>query len=114
MAGSESMQTKHAHGPGRPDAGKDSKPVPAHVHSPWPVIESYFKNRHLRQLVRHQVESYNNMVTCQIPKTIAMFNPVRIRSEHDHVPEVDAYRLEIDIAFSNFGVHQPQIHEKCS
>lgn len=111
MARSESMQTKHAHGPGQPAKGNSTSRSDAHVPSPWPVIESYFKDRHLRQLVRHQVESYNNMVTCQIPKTIAMFNPVRIRSEHDHVPEVDAYRLEIDIAFSNFGVHQPQIHE---
>jgi len=109
MAGSDSMQTPHVHGP----SSRETKGARqgARIHSPWPVIGSYFRGRHLRQLVRHQVESYNNLVTCQIPRTIAMFNPVHVRSEHDHVPEVDAYRLEMDIAFSNFGVHQPQIHE---
>ena len=103
------MQTPPVHGPS--SRATKGGPQGARIHSPWPVIGSYFRGQHLRQLVRHQVESYNNLVTCQIPRTIAMFNPVRVRSEHDYVPEADAYRLEIDIAFSNFGVHQPQIHE---
>ena len=41
--------------------------------TPWSVIESYFKDQHLTQLVRHQLESYNNFATCQIQKTIDMF-----------------------------------------
>ena len=48
------------------------------INTPWTIIESYFKNQHLKQLVRHQLESYNDFVTYQIPKTIDMFNPVRI------------------------------------
>jgi DNA-directed RNA polymerase II subunit RPB2 len=100
MARSESMQSQRAHGPGQ---GGEAPP--------WPVIEAYFRGRHLRQLVRHQVESYNDMVSCQIPRTIAMFNPVRVKSDHDFVPELDTHRLEVAITFSNFGVHQPQIHE---
>ena len=78
---------------------------------PWPVIESYFKGRHLEQLVRHQIESYNNLVRVQMPRTIAMFNPVNVKSEHDFVPELNAYRLEMSISFSNFGIQRPQIHE---
>jgi len=25
----------------------------------WVLIESYFRNQHLKQLIRHQIESYN-------------------------------------------------------
>ena len=41
---------------------------------PWDILGSYFKDQHLRQLVRHQIESYNNFVNYQIQKTINMFN----------------------------------------
>ena len=45
---------------------------------PWPVIESYFRGKHLQQLVKHQVESYNDFVNYQVQKTISMFNSVNI------------------------------------
>ena len=45
--------------------------------------ESYFKGQHLKRLVRHQLESYNQFVTSQLKKTIEMFNPVTIHSEND-------------------------------
>ena len=54
-----------------------------YMETPWAVIESYFKDQHLTQLVRHQLESYNNFVNYQIQKTIDMFNPVQICSEQD-------------------------------
>ena len=57
----------------------------------WAIIESYFKNKYLDQLVRHQVESYNDFVSRQIPNTIEMFNPVHIASEHDYNKEVGKY-----------------------
>ena len=38
-----------------------------------------------QQLVRHQVESYNDFIGCQIPKTINMFNDVVVHSEQDYV-----------------------------
>ena len=39
-----------------------------YVEQPWDVISSYFDGKHLEQLVRHQIESYNDFVTYQIPK----------------------------------------------
>ena len=40
----------------------------------WPVIESYFNNKqHLRQLVKHQIESYNDFIQNQMKRTIDMF-----------------------------------------
>ena len=79
--------------------------------NPWKLITSYFGNNHLDKLVRHQLESYNNFTENNIEKTIMMFNPVLIRSEHDYVKAKDLYTLEIYITFTNFQIHKPQIHE---
>ena len=81
------------------------------LETPWVVIESYFKDQYLTQLVRHQLESYNNFVTYQIQKTIDMFNPVQICSEHDYDKDSGKYSLEIYITFENFHIYRPQIHE---
>ena len=75
----------------------------------WTIIESYFENKHLNRLVRHQLESYNHWVKVQLPKTIDMFNPVRIHSEQFKVDNM--YTLEIELNFINFHVYRPQIHE---
>ena len=42
------------------------KNIGSYVEEPWDIINSYFDGKHLKQLVRHQVESYNNFVTYQI------------------------------------------------
>ena len=78
---------------------------------PWHVIESYFRDHHLKQLVKHQIESYNYFVNTQIENTIEMFNPVRICSEYDYIKEFDLYRLEIFVTFKNFSIHRPQVYE---
>ena len=82
-----------------------------YVEAPWTIIESYFKDQHLSQLVRHQLESYNDFVNNQIQKTIDMFNPVRICSENDVDKDSGKYKLEIFVTFENFHLYRPQIHE---
>ena len=82
-----------------------------YVEEPYSIIESYFQGQHLERLVRHQIESYNHFINCQIQKTIQMFNPVTIRSEHDYIPEHEKYMLEVFIHFENFKMYPPQIHE---
>ena len=77
----------------------------------WKLIESYFNGKHLERLVQHQIESYNYFVNMQLEKTINMFNPVVIHSEHDKDSETGLYSLEIVITFSNFQIYRPQIHE---
>ena len=81
------------------------------VEAPWSILSSYFHGKHLKQLVRHQIESYNDFVEVQIQRTIEMFNPVHIRSEQDFSKEAGKYRLEMWVTFSNFSVLRPQIHE---
>ena len=82
-----------------------------YIETPWLIVESYFKGQHLKQLVRHQIESYNDFVNYQIQKTIDMFNPVIVHSDQDYVKEYDKYRLETIISFQNFSIYRPQIHE---
>ena len=78
---------------------------------PWTLIESYFKGKHLQQLVKHQVESYNDFVNYQIQKTISMFNPVHIHSDQDFDKDSGKYRLELFVTFENFNIYRAQIHE---
>jgi len=82
-----------------------------YIEVPWNIIETYFKGQHLERLIRHQLESYNNFVSCQIQKTIEMFNPVKIVSEQDYDTKSGKYSLEINVTFENFHIYRPQIHE---
>ena len=79
--------------------------------TPWTIINSYFSNQHLKQLIRHQIESYNDFISRQIPHTIEMFNPVQIVSEQDYNKILKKYGLEVYVNFENFSLHRPQIHE---
>jgi DNA-directed RNA polymerase II subunit RPB2 len=85
--------------------------IDPYIETPWSIIESYFRDKHLERLVRHQLESYNNFVGYQIIKTIEMFNPVHIKSENDYDPVSGKYALEMVITFENFHIYRPQIHE---
>jgi DNA-directed RNA polymerase II subunit RPB2 len=94
------------------ESKKDTKINPErYIEQPWEVVGSYFGGQHLRQLVRHHIESYNDLVTHQIPKTISMFNPVHVHSELDKEVESGKYRLDLCITFENFSIFRPQIHE---
>ena len=81
------------------------------LETPWIFIESYFKQKHLKQLVKHQLESYNYFVNNQIQNTIEMFNPLLISSDHDYIKELNMHRLEIEINFENLCIYRPQIYE---
>jgi DNA-directed RNA polymerase II subunit RPB2 len=87
------------------------QPVVMTSELPWDIIGLYFENDHLKQLVRHQLESFNNFISEQIPRTIDMFNPVRIKSDHDYDPINQLHSLEVEISLTNFNLSRPQIHE---
>ncbi len=82
-----------------------------YIEEPWTIIGSYFEGKHLEQLVRHQIESYNDMINVQLKRTVDMFNPVKIASEQDYDKITRKYRLEIEVNFTNLYLSRPQIHE---
>ena len=90
---------------------EDEDPISEYIETPWTIIGSYFKDQHLKQLVRHQIESYNLFINYQIKKTIDMFNPVTISSEQSYDETSGKNSLEVKIDFENFQIHHPQIHE---
>ena len=81
------------------------------IEDPWNLIKLYFGNDHLSQLIKHQLESYNNFVLYDMEKTINMFNPVHICSENDYDKKNKTYKLEMYLTFANFQIHKPLIHE---
>jgi len=83
----------------------------SYTEAPFHMIESYFEGQYLERLVRHQIESYNHFIGFQAQRTIQMFNPVDIKSEHDYIAEHNKHLLEIQISFENFKLYPPQIHE---
>jgi len=82
-----------------------------YIEEPWSLIKSYYSGKHLEQLVKHQVESYNYFVSEELPKTISMFNPVNIHSDYDFIKSLNKHKLNIIINFENFSIFRPQIHE---
>ena len=94
-----------------PSKAETAKAETSKSEIPWILIESYFKHKHLKQLVKHQLESYNYFVNNQIQQTIEMFNPLLIVSDHDYIKEHNLHRLEIEITFENFSIYRPQIYE---
>lgn len=85
--------------------------IGSYIEEPWTIIGSYFEGKHLDQLVRHQIESYNDMVNVQLKRTVDMFNPVRIVSDQDYDKASHTHRLEIEVSFANLYLSRPQIHE---
>ena len=82
-----------------------------YIEEPHIIIDSYFRGKHLTRLVEHQIESFNDFIQYQVPRTIAMFNPVHICSEHDLDRAVNKYRLEMFVTCENFNIYRAQIHE---
>ena len=74
----------------------------------WSIINLYFKEDYLKQLVRHQIESYNYFVNYQIQETINMFNPMVIEFKEKDRP---TSKINVYITFTNFKLYQPQIFE---
>ncbi len=82
-----------------------------YIETPWSIIGAYFNKQHLKRLVRHQIESYNDFVSNQIQRTIEMFNPVVIASEQDFCKKSKKNSLEVHVTFDKFNLYRPQIHE---
>ena len=76
--------------------------------NPWVLIGSYFKDQHLQQLVKHQLESYNSFVNYQIKKTIDMFNPVSISSEQsfDEISGKNALEVKLTLRIFRYIIHK--------
>ena len=74
---------------------------------PFDILQSYFEGNPLERLVRHQLESYNNVVNFQMQRTIEMFNPIVIKSDADYDPETNTYGLIVKVSLKEPLVEIP-------
>jgi len=92
-------------------ATNETEDLDEYIETPWHLIEAYFKPNYSEKLVQHQIASYNHFINYQLERTISMFNPFRIVSDHDLDPKTGSYSLEILLTFDNLVIYRPQLYE---
>ncbi len=89
----------------KPEQTKQGKEAMDNVESKWELIDAYFYPNPMKQLVRHQLESYNYFACTQLANTIQMFNPRKIKES------LGTSVIEMTISFENFQIFRPNIYE---
>lgn len=83
--------------------------------TPWVFVKSYFSDgtkTPATKSIKHQLESFNDFITYQLPKTINMFNTHEpIVSKDEYNADLKINPIEIYITFKNFHMENPQIYE---
>ena len=65
----------------------------------WEVIDAYFNNP--KQLLRHQIDSYNEFVKKGIVEIVRQFSPIQISGENKtYLMHLEVYQL-VDLKFKN-------------
>ena len=75
----------------------------------WQVVEKMMGQYNGKQLVRHHIDSFNDFIENKIPCIIKQSNPISIF--HSYQPEINQYKHEIIINFTNSYHTNPLIHE---
>lgn len=76
----------------------------------WRVVDEYFKPNKGCQLIKHQIESFNDFVLRKVGQIIEGFNPIEIN--HNYVPETDTFKHVITIHVESPTFVKPLIYEK--
>lgn len=76
----------------------------------WDVVNEYYKPNKGYQLVKHQVESFNDFVLRKIEQIIEGFNPIEIN--HHYNPETEKFKYCISMTMENPTLLKPLIYEK--
>ena len=75
----------------------------------WEFVQCLFESYGGKQLVKHQIESYNDFLDNKISDIIEQYNPLSIF--HDYNPKTNSYNNEIYVSLSNPVMTKPTIHE---
>ena len=65
----------------------------------WKVVESYLKENHYKNLIRHHLDSFNEFTDIKIEQIVKQTNPLLIFNTYDE--EKNIYKYEININFGN-------------
>jgi len=77
----------------------------------YTILGSYFKDKELNRLTRHQTESMNHFIHYQMQATIDMFNPRTVSSEKDFNIDTGESNLKIIYNIKNLKFYPPQLYE---
>jgi DNA-directed RNA polymerase II subunit RPB2 len=78
---------------------------------PYEILGSYFQDKELNRLTRHQTESMNHFINYQMQATIYMFNPRIVCSEKDFNAETGEYALTLVYNIKNLKFYPSQLYE---
>ena len=73
------------------------------------ILGSYFEQFNGKELVRHQIESYNDFMENKIPDIISQANPLVVYHEYNQT--CNKYKYEIQVRFKNPSFTEPIIIE---
>lgn len=76
----------------------------------WDVISSQYKELEGRELIRHLLESYDDLITTKIDHIVEGFNVIEVPYKYNASKEVFEYRLFVKIC--NIKMSRPIIYEK--
>jgi len=76
----------------------------------WRIIEKYFSINKGYQLVKHQLESFNDFILRKLDQIIEGFNPIEIN--HVYIPELEKFRFILSLDIRNPVLNKPSITEK--
>ena len=79
-------------------------------HHTWDIVDSYFKVNKGYQLVKHQLESFNDFILRKLEQIIDGFNNIEIH--HQYIPEVNKFKYILIIEIKNPCLNKPVIYEK--
>lgn len=86
--------------------------VDAVAEGSWKVVDEYFKPNKGYQMVKHQIESFNDFVLRKMGQIIEGFNPIEIN--HQYIPDDDGgkFKYMMTIEVENPTLMKPLIYEK--
>jgi DNA-directed RNA polymerase II subunit RPB2 len=76
----------------------------------WEVVDKFFKYNKGYQLVKHQIESYNDFILRKLPQILDGFNPIEIPYMYD--AELEKFKYILIIEVTNPVLGKPLIYEK--
>ena len=75
----------------------------------WSVLDAYFGQCGKKQLLAHQINSFEQFIEQYIDDVIKQFNPITIT--HDFSKEFNKHKLVVEIEFMNYTIGSPTIVE---
>lgn len=76
----------------------------------WEVIDRFFEYNRGYQLVKHQIESFNDFILRKLDQILEGFNPIEIQHQYD--PDQDKFRYIMTIEIKSPVLGKPLIYEK--